>query len=94
MTKPWLDHLPKVTMEVPSGFQPLGMAVVLGRVVGGEGGEAAARDVILPTATEVILDAWQGWSAPLEEAVPNCTATWCHRGFLGRSMEVDLRNCR
>lgn len=42
-------------MEVPSGFQPLGMAVVLGRVVGGEAG--AAKDVILPTATEVILDA-------------------------------------
>jgi len=43
-----------VKLDAPSGSSPLGMAIVLGRVVGDETA-GPARDVILPTATEVIL---------------------------------------
>ncbi|CAL1134004.1 unnamed protein product, partial [Cladocopium goreaui] len=47
--------IPQVKLDAPSGSSPLGMAIVLGRVVGDETA-GPARDVILPTATEVILD--------------------------------------
>lgn len=43
-------------MEVSRGSSPIGMVVVMGRVVGEENHD---RDVILPTATEVILETWQ-----------------------------------
>ena len=45
-------------LELPSGSSPLGMAVVMGRVLGDDSG---AKDVILPTATEVILDFGSGF---------------------------------
>jgi len=48
-----LGAIPEVNMDVSSGSSPIGMVVVMGRVVGEENHD---RDVILPTATEVILD--------------------------------------
>ena len=44
----------QVNMEVSRGSSPIGMVVVMGRVVG----EENHADVILPTATEVILETW------------------------------------
>lgn len=51
---PFLLWFCQVKLDAPSGSSPLGMAIVLGRVVGDETA-GPARDVILPTATEVIL---------------------------------------
>ena len=51
-----ITHLGQVNMDVLSGSSPIGMVVVMGRVVGEENHD---RDVILPTATEVILETWR-----------------------------------
>lgn len=64
-----ITHLGQVNMDVSSGSSPIGMVVVMGRVVGEENHD---RDVILPTATEVILETWR----QLGEVVCSGCATW------------------